>query len=106
MCDEFLDDDDMESVPLPKNWTCMVRHAFLNVVGIVRVAMLAGQEFLIHEGDVADAHIHRLETEEVTATLDHIIQAEQAKPKHLIVDQGRGVASAAFVANSGCPDSS
>jgi hypothetical protein len=35
----------------------------LNVVGIVRIAMLAGREFLIRKGDVPDAHIHRLETE-------------------------------------------
>ena len=63
MCDEFLDDDDIESVPLPKDWTQTACHAVLNVIGILRVAMLAGREFLIREGDVADAHIHRLETE-------------------------------------------
>ena len=48
---------------MPKDWTDTVRHAVLNVVCIVRIAMLAGREFLIREGDVADAHIHRLETE-------------------------------------------
>ena len=30
---------------------------------IVAIHMLAGREFLIREGDVADAHIYRLETE-------------------------------------------
>jgi hypothetical protein len=30
----------------------------VNVIGIVRIAMLAGREFLIQEGDVPQAHIH------------------------------------------------
>ena len=62
MCDELCQED-LESLPLPKNWTETVRHAVLNVIGIVRIAMLAGREFLIQEGDVPGAHIHRLETE-------------------------------------------
>ncbi len=62
MCDELCGED-IESLPLPKDWTDTVRHAVLNIVCIVRIAMLAGREFLIREGDVADAHIHRLETE-------------------------------------------
>jgi transposase InsO family protein len=62
MCDELCGED-IGSLPLPKDWTDTVRHAVLNVVCIVRIAMLAGREFLIREGDVADAHIHRLETE-------------------------------------------
>ncbi|MBT5123593.1 MAG: hypothetical protein HOM32_03210 [Planctomycetaceae bacterium] len=37
-----LDEDDIESIRLPRNWSQTVRHAVLNVVGIVRVAMLAG----------------------------------------------------------------
>ena len=48
---------------MPKDWTDTVRIAVLNVVCIVRIAMLAGRELLIREGDVADARIHRLETE-------------------------------------------
>lgn len=55
--------EDIELLPLPKDWTETVRHAVLNVVGIVRIAALASREFLIREGDVADARIHRLETE-------------------------------------------
>ena len=62
MCDELCQED-LESLPLPKNWTETVRHAVLNVIGIVRIAMLAGREFLIQEGDVPGAQIHRLETE-------------------------------------------
>ena len=56
-------EEDIESLPLPKGWSQTVRHAVLNVVGIVRIAMLAGREFLIQNGDVLEAHVHRLETE-------------------------------------------
>ena len=35
----------------------------LNVIGIVRIAMLAGREFLIQEDKPHLAHVHRLETE-------------------------------------------
>ena len=62
MCTERCDDD-IESLPLPKGWPQTVRHAVLNVIGVVRVAMLAGREFLIQKGDVLEAHVHRLETE-------------------------------------------
>ena len=41
MCDELCRQD-LESLPLPKDWTANVRHAVLNVIGIVRIAMLAG----------------------------------------------------------------
>ena len=56
-------DDDIESLPLPKSWSKTVRHAVLNVICLVRVAMLAGREFLVQNGDVLEAHVHRLETE-------------------------------------------
>ena len=56
-------EEDIESLPLPKGWSQTVRHAVLNVVGIVRIAMLVGREFLIQNGDVLEAHVHRLETE-------------------------------------------
>ncbi len=56
-------DEDLESLPLPKGWSKSVRHAVLNVIGLVRVAMLAGREFLIQNGHVLEAHVHRLETE-------------------------------------------
>ena len=62
MCTEQCDDD-IESMHLPKGWSKTVRHAVLNVIGVVRVAMLAGREFLIQKGDVLEAHVHRLETE-------------------------------------------
>ena len=62
MCTERCDDD-IESLPLPKGWSKTVRHAVLNIIGVVRVAMLAGREALIQNGDLPEAHIHRLETE-------------------------------------------
>jgi hypothetical protein len=46
MCNEPREED-VESLPLPKDWAESVRHAVLNVVGIVRLAMLSGREFLI-----------------------------------------------------------
>ena len=62
MCDELCQQD-LESLPLPKDWTANVRHAVLNVIGIVRIAMLAGREFLIQEDKPHVAQVHRLETE-------------------------------------------
>jgi len=56
-------EDDPESLPLPKNWSENVRHAILNVIGLVRIAMLSGREFLIRNGNSPDGQIHRLETE-------------------------------------------
>ncbi|MDP7301516.1 MAG: hypothetical protein QGG09_00345, partial [Pirellulaceae bacterium] len=35
----------------------------LNVIGIVRIAMLAGREALIKDGDMKEARIHQLESE-------------------------------------------
>ena len=58
MCEE-----DVESLRLPKDWQSYVRRAVLNVIGIVRVAMLAGREALIDNGDAKDARIHQLESE-------------------------------------------
>ena len=51
---EIREEDD-ESLRLPKNWPALVRSAVLNVVGIVRIAMLAGREALIKNGDSKDA---------------------------------------------------
>ncbi len=62
MCDESRQQD-LESLPLPKDWTANVRHAVLNVIGIVRIAMLASREFLIQEDKPYVAQVHRLETE-------------------------------------------
>jgi transposase len=62
MCDEIsgLADD---SLRLPKGWHSHVRNAVLNVVGVVRIAMLTGREALIANGDAKDARIHQLESE-------------------------------------------
>ena len=62
MSDE-CSEDDLESLPLPKNWSENVRHAILNVVGIVRIALLSGREVLIRNGNSSDAQIYRLKTE-------------------------------------------
>ena len=56
-------EDDAESLRLPKHWHSLVRSAVLNVVGIVRIAMLAGRETLLQNGDTKDARIHQLESE-------------------------------------------
>ncbi len=53
----------VESLPLPKDWSATVRNAVLNVIGIVRIAMLAGREALIQQGDVKEARIHQLESD-------------------------------------------
>ena len=62
MPDEFHDDE-AESLRLPRNWHALVRSAVLNVIGIVRIAMLTGREALIENGDAPDARIHQLESE-------------------------------------------
>ena len=62
MCDEICGQT-VESLRLPKDWHSYVRNAVLNVVGIVRIALLAGREILITNGDAKDARIHQLETE-------------------------------------------
>ena len=56
-------EEDVESLHLPKDWHSYVRCAVLNVIGIVRVAMLAGRGALINTGDAKDARIHQLESE-------------------------------------------
>jgi hypothetical protein len=53
----------VESLRLPKGWRSSVRSAVLNVVGVVRIAMLTGREALIANGDAKDARIHQLESE-------------------------------------------
>jgi hypothetical protein len=40
-----------------------VRSAVLQVIGIVRIAMLTGREALIKNSDSKDARIHQLESE-------------------------------------------
>lgn len=54
MCD-VAGEQDVDSLPLPKNWHSSVRNAVLNVIGIVRIAMLAGREALITNGDAGYA---------------------------------------------------
>jgi hypothetical protein len=62
VCDE-VSQQDVESLAFPKDWHSCVRNAVLNVIGIVRIAMLAGRQALITNGDVKDARFHRLECE-------------------------------------------
>jgi len=62
MCDE-VGEQDVDSLPLPKNWHSSVRNAVLNAIGIVRIAMLAGREALITDGGAEYARIHRLVSE-------------------------------------------
>ena len=62
MCNEVRQKD-VESLPLPKEWWATVRNAVLNVIGILRIAMLAGREALIQDGDRKEARIHQLESE-------------------------------------------
>lgn len=42
-----IHDDEVESLRLPRNWHTRVRSAALQVIGIVRIAMLTGREALI-----------------------------------------------------------
>ena len=55
--------EELETLRLPKNWRSSVRYAVLNVIGIVRIAMLAGRQALIDNDDAKDARIHQLESE-------------------------------------------
>ena len=57
-----IHDEEAESLRLPRNWHALVRSAVLNVIGIVRIAMLTGRETLIKNGDAPDARIHQLES--------------------------------------------
>ena len=50
-------------MPLPKGWSKAARNAVLNVIGIVRIAMLVGRAALIKNGDVKEARIHQLESD-------------------------------------------
>ncbi len=45
-----LDEDDIESIRLPRNWSQSVRNAALNVLGILRIAMLDGRKLLMEHG--------------------------------------------------------
>jgi hypothetical protein len=62
MCDEICGQA-VESLRLPKDWSSSVRNALLNVIGIVRIAMLAGREALVTNGSAEYARIHQLESE-------------------------------------------
>lgn len=54
---------DADSLPLPRDWSATVRNAVLNIICIVRIAMLAGREALVQKGDVLYARVHQLESE-------------------------------------------
>jgi len=62
MSDESCEQD-TESLRLPKHWATNVRNAVLNVIGLVRIATLAGREALIQEGHLQLATRQRLEVE-------------------------------------------
>ncbi len=55
--------EDLDTARLPHNWPSLAQSAVLHVMGIVRLAMLAGREALIHHGGAHDARMHRLECE-------------------------------------------
>ena len=61
MRDEVCQQD--VELPPPTNWHSCVRQVVLNIIGIVRIAMLVGRESLIKNGDVHAARIHQLESE-------------------------------------------
>jgi hypothetical protein len=48
--------DDLSPIKLPRNWSQTVRHAVLNVIGLMRIVMLTGREFLIEKGDTFAAN--------------------------------------------------
>ena len=58
-----IHEEEAESLRLPRNWHALVRSAVLQVIGIVRIAMLTRREALIKNGDAPDARIHQLESE-------------------------------------------
>ena len=49
----------IESLRLPKGRRSSVQNAVLKVIGIVRIAMLAGREALIAKGDAKDARMQQ-----------------------------------------------
>lgn len=58
-----IPDEEVEKLRLPKDWHSYLRTAMLNVIGTVRIAMLAGREALIESGNAEDARIHQLESD-------------------------------------------
>ena len=58
-----LDEDDIESIRLPRNWSQSVRNATLNVLGVLRIAMLDGRKLLIQQGRSTEAQIQRSHTD-------------------------------------------
>ena len=93
MCDEIYGQP-VESLRFPKGWRSSVRHAVLNVIGIVRIAMLAGREALISNGDAIGARIHQLESEVVMLREELRINGErmqrvppQRRPQYTTVER-------------------
>ncbi len=85
---------DIETLRLPRNWHSYVRHAVLNVVGIVRIEMLAGREALITNGDANEARIHQLESEVAMLREElRIVGARMQRvpahrrPRYIVVDR-------------------
>lgn len=57
-------EEDLETLRLPKNWRSSVRHAVLNVIGIVRIAMqcrfLEGSGQTGFQTPFGSVHLHGL----------------------------------------------
>ncbi len=72
-----LGEDDIESIRLPCNWSQSVRNATLNVLGILRIAMLDGRKLLIDHGRAPEAQIQRLRAEVALVNREHQIVKDQ-----------------------------
>ncbi len=57
------DEDDIESIWLPRNWSQSERNATLNVLGILRIAMLDGRKLLMERDGAPEAQVQRSNTE-------------------------------------------
>ncbi len=58
-----LDEDDTESIRLPRNWSQSVRNATLNALGILRISMLDGRKVLMEHWRTPEAQVQRSNTE-------------------------------------------
>jgi hypothetical protein len=98
-----IPEHDIEALRLPRNWHSYVRSAVLNVVGIVRVAMLVGREALIENGAAKDARIHQLESEVAMLREElRIVSARVHRVSEFIVEKGVDTLSITFA----CPHDS
>ncbi len=66
-----------EHLKLPGNWSQSVRNAMLNVLGILRIAMLDGRKLLIEQGRAPEAQVQRLRAEVAMVNSEHRIVKDQ-----------------------------